>query len=199
MLGNLFGGCRPGDDTCSFNAISSIFDIPVIAGAGSVRGELFIKGPSGLGLRGDARDFDPAPNPGKSRAFFDLDFERGIGVFQVNPTCTAAAETVCTSALPFGAGNSLTVAVEKNTVKISASLRNSVGGNRGLNPAVDIEVSVTGNTKDLIAHGVRDPFPSLEITRTVNGVISRHYQFPESRVGPLCLTGICGSHSFAVP
>ncbi len=189
---DLFSGlasCRAGDDFCGASPVLIKFPIPVVPGAGSARGEFFIGSPAALGLRGDARDFDPAPNPTRSRAFFNLDFETGSGTFQVNPTCAAAVQ-VCRSALTIGQGNIVNVGVRGNTVGLSGAVRNSFDP-FGIGPAIDFNLSITANSGGILARGVIDPFPSFELTRTVGG--STQFLFRSRESNPICLTGICGS------
>ena len=146
------GGLQPASKT---------FRVPIVEGAGSVRAELFIAAKEVRGYLGDNRDFDAAPNPSRSRAFFTLDFESGRGSAQVNPTCDTSGE--CASALPFGDGNTLETTPSGNQIRIRGALKNSMmfwGG-----PAIDFDITFTATSSGVTFSGQRDKFPSLEITR----------------------------------
>ena len=135
--------------------------MPVVPGAGSVRGELFIAGESALGLAGDARGFDAGPNPTNSRAFFTLDFESGAGGFQINPTCMAGGGS-CNSALPIGAGNTFNTSISGNSITVTGSLKNSI---ITVGPSIDFSVRFNASAGGVTFSGTRNAFPSFEITR----------------------------------
>ena len=139
--------------------MSKTFRVPVVEGAGSVRAELFIRGRTAWGYLGDNRDFDAAPNPSRSRAFFTLDFESGEGFVQVNPTCDGEA---CASALPFGDGNSFETKPVNDGFRVTGALTNSM---EPYGPAIDFEITFKPTSSGVTFSGERDKFPSLEITR----------------------------------
>jgi hypothetical protein len=184
---------------CGASAVAGkIADIPLVPGGGILLGELFIKSERAGPFRGDARDFDSAPNPQQSRAFFMLNFEKGTGTFQINPTCLAGLQ-ICRSALPVGQGNSVKSSVNGNTVNIRTELRNSFLSwvPKAIDIDVSINISVTARPNGApIISGSRDPFPSFELTTTVGGTTRFLVQQPESRFGFICLTGICGRDTF---
>jgi hypothetical protein len=132
-----------------------------VPGAGSVRTELFIAAESALGLAGDARGFDPAPNPTNSRAFFTLDFESGAGAFQINPTCAAGGGS-CNSALPIGAGNTFNTSISGNSITVTGSLTNS---KITIGPSIDFGIRFNASSGGVTFSGYRNAFPSYEITR----------------------------------
>lgn len=136
--------------------------MPVVPGRGSVRTELFIAAESTLGglLAGDARGFDAAPNPSRSRAFFTLDFESGAGAFQINPTCAGGGGS-CSSALPIGAGNTFNTSISGNSITVTGSLTNSkIPG-----PSIDFGITFNASSGGVTFSGYRNAFPSYEITR----------------------------------
>lgn len=142
-------------------SVTGAFGVPVVPGAGSVRGELFIAAKSALGLAGDARGFDVAPNPSSSRAFFTLDFESGEGTFQINPTCVAGGDS-CNSALPIGAGNTFGASISGNSVTVMGSLKNS---KTPIGPRIDFSIRFSASSGGVTFSGSRNAFPSLELTR----------------------------------
>lgn len=136
------------------------FSVPRVPGAGTVRSELFIRSARSLGLQGDDRDFDAAPNPENSRAIIILDFEKGEGSFQINPSCWAGGGS-CNSALPLGHGNSIGTTPIGNSVRIIGSLTNSI---LTLGPAIDFDLTFSASPSGIGLSGTRDLYPSLEIT-----------------------------------
>jgi RHS repeat-associated protein len=153
------GGGDPA--TPAAQSVTGTFPVPVVPGAGSVRTELFIAAESALGLAGDARDFDPVPNPTNSRAFFMLDFESGAGAFQINPSCAAGGGS-CNSALPIGAGNAFNTSISGNSITVTGSLTNS---KITIGPSIDFGIRFTASSSGVTFSGYRNAFPSLEITR----------------------------------
>jgi len=135
--------------------------ITLSRGAGSLRGEFFIAAPVVFpGLAGDARSFDPEPNPESSRAFFTVDFETGQGSFQVNQSCLAGG-IGCRSPLPIGAGNSLGAVVSGSSLTVTGSLTNSLI--RG--PSIDFGITFNARSTGVEFSGYRNPYPSFELTR----------------------------------
>ena len=168
------------------------FNFDPVPGSGSTRGEFFIEAPSAMLLRGDNRSFDPGPNPVASRAFFDVNFETGHGVVQINPTCSAVGG-FCRAPLPIGEGNELDISISGSTIDIVGSLTQSLMRPVPLSwiPSITfgVTVSPSGTT------GYRDRgYPSFELTRTING--STEVLFKSKEVSPFCLTGICGEERF---
>jgi RHS repeat-associated protein len=112
------------------------FDIPRIPGGGLLRGEFFISSPTIFFLgQGDARGFDPRPNPDASRAFFTLDLESGNGFFQANPSCLRGGR-FCAPPTKFGGGNPLKIDRAGRLLKMTGSLGNSVTKN----PKIDFDI-----------------------------------------------------------
>jgi hypothetical protein len=197
LIGNIFGACSPGDDTCSIHPTVVRFSIPIFPGGGTDRGEFFIQKPNVFGYgQGDNRGPDPFPNPGRSRAFYELNRESGEGIFRFNPSCIEASGGLrCKSALPTGQGNELSISIDKNAVRMTGKARNSITRSG----AIDFDISVVGNPDDIVASGAITPFPSLELSKTVNGVITRYHIFHESPRGEICLYGLCGTSTFSIP
>jgi len=61
------------------------------------------------------------------RAFFNVNFESGEGMVQINRTCLASGDS-CHSALPLGKGNTIAVFVIGHTVFLSGNLTESITG-----------------------------------------------------------------------
>jgi hypothetical protein len=191
-----FGACKSGDDYCGTKPAVMTFPIPI--GTGSGLGEFFIRDKRVGPFKGDNRNFDPAPNPSQSRAFFNLDFDKGIGTFQINPTCIAAGSIdVCKSALPIGdAGNVVNYSVSGNTVTLSGELKNSWLGAvpSALDVNVSFKISVTTIPGGIpTVQGSIDQFPSFEFTATVGGVTHVGPRFYETRA--TCLS-LCAQRTF---
>lgn len=151
-------------------AVKGKFDVPVVPGAGTVRIELFIQAAiSTLGIAGDNRGFDAEDNPNDSRAFFIIDFEKGTGSFQINPSCIAGGP--CVSALPLGEGNNIdTIIVGNNKLVLSGSLVNSIYNfapplMEPMGPAINFTIMLDASSHGVGVAGYRNAYPSIEITR----------------------------------
>jgi hypothetical protein len=97
-----------------------------------------------------------------------LDFETGTGLAQVNPSCTAGGE--CFSAHRFGEGNFLgTRGSDDGGVTMVGSFLSS---SRLLAPAIDMIINFSPNASGIPFIGVRDAFPSFELTSTGGGFIT---------------------------
>jgi len=147
-------------------SVTGAFGVPVVPGGGSYRTELFIAAESALGLAGDGRGFDAAPNPSDSRAFFTLDFESGAGSFQINPSCASGGGS-CNSALPIGAGNTFNTSISGNSITVTGSLMNSktVILGRPAGPSIDFSMTFRASSSGATFSGSRNAYPSYEITR----------------------------------
>lgn len=166
-----------------------LHDIPRVPGKGSWLGEFCIAaGTAGI-FRGDGRGFDAAPNPNRSRASFDLDFERGKAIVEVNYTCTAVG--ACVSAYPFGEGNTANITIENNILNLTGSFRNPAVGSG----PITVNLSMAVGPGSAFSLSIT-PFPSFELTKTVGGVTSVLVRSPEASVGFWCLTGVCGMRTF---
>lgn len=158
-------------------------------GAPPVRAEFFIASAIAFPfLAGDGRDFDPAPNPRRSRAFFTLDFEAGLGSYQINPSCYAGG-VGCQSALPIGEGNSIGSVVSGNGVTVTGSLTNSLIDG----PSIDFGITFRAAPGHVGFGGYRNAYPSPEITQ---GSTFR-YKGPETN--PLRLDDRTGFEYFTRP
>jgi hypothetical protein len=156
--------------------VKGTFDVPVVPGAGVVHTELFIAAETALGLAGDNRDFDPAANLTRSRAFFTLDFEKGSGSFQINPSC-ASVISYCAAPLPLRDNssvpveegpppvqetptNSFTTSIDGNSITVSGALTNSLLPG----PSIDFSIQFDASEDGVEFSGTRNAFPSYEIS-----------------------------------
>lgn len=173
--------------------VTRSFEIPTVPGGGVWRGEFFIKNPTIFTFgEGDARGPSLVPNPSRSRAFFTLDFDQGIGVFQSNPSCVRGGGW-CVAPLQLGAGSSFTVERVGRLLRIQGSLGNAITRV----PKIDFDMLFTIDANRIVVNGSRDPFPSFSLTRTVNGSTNFLYERPESAIGGRCLIdNYCGSEDF---
>ena len=162
--------------------VTSAFPIPAV-GAPTVSVEFFIQQSSALGLRGDGRGYNAAPDPDRSRAFFWLNFERGRGYFQANPTCRVSGE--CRSALPLGRGTSFSVSSSLNLVRVRGGLANSIIPR---SPAIDFDMYLAAHSAGVTVVGLRDSFAF----RGANGQLRWLCQAPSNGpVRPVSTDG-CG-------
>ena len=138
--------------------ITGTFTAPTVLGAGSVSIDFFIAAESALGLAGDARGYDAAPNPSNSRVSIFLDFEKGRGTFQINPTCTVGG--TCKAPIPIGSGNSFETRIVGNTIVVTGSIKNS---KYPFSPSLDFAINVRGSPGRVSFNGLRNAFPSVEI------------------------------------
>jgi hypothetical protein len=184
------------------SSVSEQFGVTPVPGAGSIEGEFFIPGSSAFVLKGDGRDFDPAPNLTQSRVRFGIDWENGEGFFEVSPTCFAGGIS-CTSALPNGQGNTWNITSVGSMVHITGIVKPSTF--HGYGSGIDFDMLFTANSNRITYDITRDAFPAFELTRTLGQVTSflvKDYGVSQRFGGFGCLMGyLCGqrNHQGSVP
>ncbi|MQB02372.1 MAG: hypothetical protein GEU78_19470 [Actinobacteria bacterium] len=132
---------------------------------------------------GDDRGFDPLAHPDRSRFSLTLDFELGVGSFQVTPTCSVDGQ--CWDPLPLGEGNEVDVARDEQlgAVVVEYALANP-GERLGPIRSPSIDGRLTVFTRDPSGQigllGSSDSYPSTEVYQIRGGQVTALAQADET-------------------